>query len=194
MRYIVSGIHRSGTSMMMKCLIDGGITPIVSEYREMRMRANDSENYKLNPEGFYEVGQENYMRLGYTTELPDEICVKIQAIGLPILSADKEGYKIIFMRRDPEAIKRSYIKSFGQKGWDRDYGDKDWLEYYHHLTTGVIDIMNMRSDVDLLEIDYNSVVDEPFEEMRKIKDFGVPINVVKSALVPNKEYRRNEAA
>lgn len=192
MRYIVSGVHRSGTSMMMKCLIDGGISPIWDNYRELSMRQNDRNDYKLNPDGFWEVGQRHYMKLGYTSTLPDDICVKIQAIGLPILSSG--DYKIIFMRRNPEAIIKSYIKSFGQDIYDKEYGNRDFFEYYENLTGGVIDIMSERKDVELIEMDYNYVVDHPLDAMKQIKDFGVPIDLSSSIKVPKREYRRNEAA
>ncbi len=191
MRYIVSGIHRSGTSMMMKCLIDGGINPVYSEKRESRMRSGDKEDYELNPDGFWEVGQANYMQFGYTSTLPDECCVKIQSIGLPILSSGE--YKIVFMRRNPETIKISYIRAFGEIDFDKQYGD-NWLEYYEELTSGVIGIMRQRRDVDLIEVNYNDVVNNPELEMNKLKDFGIPIDVNKAKLVPNTEYRRNEAA
>ena len=140
--------------MMMKCLVAGGVVPIWSKFRENDMHLGD-EKYRINPDKFYEVGQEKYMRLGFTSELPNECCVKIQAIGLPILAAAK-GYKIVYMRRDPEAIKQSYIDSFGEKDFHDEY--KDWPAHYWRLLDGVKAIMETRRDVELLELQYEDVL------------------------------------
>jgi len=185
---VVSGIHRSGTSAMMQALIAGGQKPIWSKVREKQMGYWNQKEFPANPEGFYEVGQSEYMRLGFTTELPDECCIKIQAIGLPILAAGK-GYKIIYMRRDPEIIKRSYIKVFGEEAFDKET-QGCWPTYYWSLLDGVRSIMQNRRDVDLIEIQYNDMIEKPLFVMEKIKAFGVNLNPSRAARAIRPELRR----
>jgi len=187
MIYIVSGIARSGTSMMMAALVEGGIKPIWSREREKRMSLNNTLNYMVNPDGFYEVGLDEYMRLGFTSDLPHESCVKIQALGLPILSPCK-GYKIIMMRRDPEAIKQSYIKAFNEKEFNRKY--EDWPTHYWTLLDGVKGIMQQRRDVELLEVHYDDVIENPKGQFERIKAMGVPIDIDKAISVVKPEFRR----
>lgn len=170
---------------MMKCLVEGGIKPFWSKIRERDMHSND-ERYEVNPDKFYEVGQKEYMRFGFTSELPDNCCVKIQAIGLPILSAAK-GYKIIYMRRDPEAIKESYIKAFGPKNWPY----SNWPDHYWQLLDGVKGIMGVRRDVELLELQYEDVLSDPTGSMERIKAMGVPINVNRAAGVIDPKWNRH---
>lgn len=189
MIYIVSGIHRSGTSMMMKALQAGGVELFYSGIREERMQTNNRKNYTVNDD-FYEVGQGEYMRLGFTTELPDEVAVKIQAIGLPILSACK-GYKIIYMRRDPEAIKQSFIKAFSADEFNGKYAD--WPAHYWNLLDGVKGIMGARRDVELLELWYDDVLADPVGSMQRIAAMGVPIDVDAAASVVDPERCRYAA-
>lgn len=187
MIYIVSGIHRSGTSAIMKALIDGGIEPVYSQVRERRMKLNDRKDYKVNEHGFWEVGQDEYMRLGFTSELPDECCVKIQAIGLPILAAAK-GYKIIYMRRNPNDIKASYIKVFGEKAFNATYSD--WPTHYWNLLDGVKAVMQQRRDVELLEVQFNEMIDSPSKVFNQIKAMGIPIDINKSIQAIDPRQRR----
>ena len=184
---VVSGIHRSGTSAMMGALIAGGIEPVYSHKRDRKMKMNDKKDYPVNPHGFYEVGQSEYMRLGFTTELPDEICVKIQAIGLPILAAAK-GYKIIYMRRDPNIIKQSYIKSFGKVAFDESYSD--WPTHYWNLLDSVKAVMQQRRDVELLEVQFNEMIDNPLKVFTQIQAMGVPIDIIAAVATIEPELRR----
>lgn len=186
MIYIVSGIHRSGTSMMMKALQAGGVELFYSGIREQRMQTVNSTDYVVNDD-FYEVGQEEYMRLGFSNELPDDVAVKIQAVGLPILAAAK-GYKIIYMRRDPAAIKQSYIKAFSERDFNGLYSD--WPSHYWNLLDGVKGIMEARRDVELLELWYDDVVADPVGAMERVAAMGVPIDVDAAASIVNGEKRR----
>ncbi|MEW8091246.1 MAG: hypothetical protein AB2784_16640 [Candidatus Thiodiazotropha endolucinida] len=187
MIYIVSGMHRSGTSMMMKMLMEGGIHPYWSKLREKQMMRG-REEYDINPDGFWEVGQQQYMQMGFTSAVPDESCIKIQAIGLPILSAAK-GYKIVLMRRDPEAIRQSYKKAFPDDNFEAMYSN--WPGHYWQLIDGVKGIMEMRRDVDLIELWYDEVIEDPRGALNKLIAYGFPIRSVESAVaVVNPEYRR----
>ena len=187
MIYIVSGLHRSGTSMMMSALVEGGIIPIYSKQREKAMRLNNTKDYTVNPDGFYEVGQQEYMRLGFTSELPSECCVKIQALGLPILSAAK-GYKIIYMRRDPAAIKKSFIKAFSEREFNKKYDD--WPTHYFALLDGVKAIMQQRRDVELLELQFDDVISNPRKVFTQIAAMGVPIDINKAISIVKPEFKR----
>ncbi|MCG7945851.1 MAG: hypothetical protein N0C84_05835 [Candidatus Thiodiazotropha taylori] len=187
MIYVVSGIHRSGTSMMMKVLMEGGIKPYWSKLREKQMMRGRDE-YEINPDGFWEVGQQQYMQMGFTSTVPDESCIKIQAIGLPILSAAK-GYKIVLMRREPEAIKQSYQKAFPKDNFEAMY--PSWPSHYWQLLDGVKGIMEARRDVDLIELWYDDALADPHGAVDKLISHGFPLRSPKSAaLVINPEYRR----
>jgi len=177
--------------MMMHVLEAGGITPYWSKHREMNMMRG-KDRYQPNPDKFLEIGQENYMRLGMVHEIPNHCAVKIQAIGLPILAPAK-SYKIIYMRRDPEAIKRSYIKAFNEKGFDQLY--PSWPDHYWQLLDGVKGIMQTRRDVDLIELWYDDVLANPEMTIELLCAHGVPIKNKQAAIdVIDPSHRRFEVA
>jgi len=185
---VVSGIHRSGTSAMMNALVEGGIAPIWDRAREKKMQLTNTQDYTVNKDGFWEVGDNQYMRYGFTSELPNDCVVKIQAKGLPILAPSK-GYKIIYIRRDPDAIKRSYLKAFGENSFNRLYGD-NWPNYYWSLLDGVRGIMQQRRDVELLEIQFDDLIDNPEGIFTRIKAMGVDIDINKAAATIDAKQRR----
>lgn len=170
MIYIVSGIHRSGTSMMMDLLVQSGIRPYYSKIREKQMQ-HGKDDYKLN-KNFWETGVNDYMQLGFTSELPDNCCVKIPAIGLPILSP-AVGYKIIYMRRDPDSIRNSYIRAMPDDDFDNKY--PSWPSHYWRLLDGVKGIMQTRRDVDLIELWYDDILKDPLNTIKKLIAHDIPI-------------------
>lgn len=171
MIYVVSGFMRSGTSMMMNALKAGGIQPYYSIARERMMEAGNKVR-NINPDKFYEVGQQEYMRFGMVSEVPDECSIKIMAIGLPILAAAK-GYRIIYMRRDPDAIRASYNDKFPADNFDRMF--PTWPGHYWQLLDGVRGIMQARRDVYLTELWYDDVVDDPEKTVDLLIASGYPI-------------------
>ncbi|HFD38992.1 MAG TPA: sulfotransferase family protein, partial [Anaerolineae bacterium] len=92
---IVSGLPRSGTSMMMKMLEAGGL-PVLTD----QIRAADEDN----PKGYYEF--ERVKQIEHDQEwLPDAQgkAVKMIAALLKHLPPDYE-YKIVFMQRDMQEV------------------------------------------------------------------------------------------
>ncbi|HSJ55892.1 MAG TPA: sulfotransferase family protein, partial [Anaerolineae bacterium] len=90
---IVSGLPRSGTSMMMKMLEAGGVR-VLTDYE----RTADEDN----PKGYYEF--ERVKQIEHDREWLPEACgkaVKMVSALLKHLPADYY-YKVIFMRREME--------------------------------------------------------------------------------------------
>lgn len=189
MKIIVSGFPRSGTSMMMGALIEGGVPPYYDEVRQHHMMNRD--DYTPNKHGFWEVGSERFMKLGFTTDVPDRHCVKIQAIGLPILTGDA-SYKIILMRRDPDLIKESYQAAFPGEIFEHKY--PNWPDYYWNLMDNIKGIMGQRRDVELLELWMNDVIKDPKGSMERIKAMGIKLDVAKAAASIDPELERFKCA
>jgi len=79
---IVSGLPRSGTSMMMKMLEAGGISPLTDELREA-----DSDN----PKGYYEFERVKKLKEGDTAWLPEAQGKAVKVISA-LLQHLPEGY------------------------------------------------------------------------------------------------------
>jgi len=178
MIYVVSGFMRSGTSMMMNSLTEGGLTPFYNKHREKYL-GTENEKRDINPSKFYELGQQEYMRLGMTTELPDESLAKIMAIGLPILAAGK-GFRIVYMRRNPDEIKASYEDKFPADNFQRMF--PTWPSHYWQLLDGVKGIMETRRDVYLTEFWYDDVIADPEKHIDILIANGWPITDRQAAI------------
>src|SRR5512134_1182473 len=93
---VVSGLPRSGTSMMMKMLEAGGLEILTDNLREAD--AN-------NPKGYYEFERVKQMKDGDLAWLPDAVGKVVKIVtGLITFLPSGYNYKIIFMRRDLNEI------------------------------------------------------------------------------------------
>lgn len=109
---IVTGLPRSGTSMMMQMLVAGGMAPLTDGNRE----ADAS-----NPKGYYEY--DNATQLASDTAWIGEAkgkVVKIVAQLLPWLPAEIDGdpahYRVVFMDRNIEEVVASQRTMLDRQG------------------------------------------------------------------------------
>lgn len=101
MIYIVSGIPRSGTSMIMRCLEQGGFPILVDNV------ASPDIN---NPNGYYQYAPSAYVdEYSQWIDLATNKALKIIAPRIPYLPLDRQ-YKVIFMERTPEETIASQLK------------------------------------------------------------------------------------
>ncbi len=174
MTIVVSGFPRSGTSMMMRALVEGGVRPFYSNALEKELQ---DSNPGANKYGFYEVGEEMYMRFQFTAALPSNCCVKIMARGLPILSPGKH-WDVIYMRRTPSEIKESYEKAFPNDLFEKHF--RDWPNHYWALMEPIKHLMEMRPDVNIVELWYGDVIKNPQKEFSKLVASGMEFDLMKA--------------
>jgi hypothetical protein len=105
---VVSGLPRSGTSMMMSALQAGGM-PLVLD----RIRGADANN----PKGYYEFERVKQLPKGDTRWLKDARgkAVKIISALLTFLPPDY-NYRVIFMERDLDEIMASQQRMLERSG------------------------------------------------------------------------------
>ena len=156
--YIVSGLPRSGTSMLMQMLKAGGMPVVTEEKREA------DEN---NPKGYLEIeGIIDRLR-----ENPDLIfrytgqAIKIIAYGLQYLPPG--DYKIIYIERDIEEVLDSIEKMIGKKDTERDKTRKSFTRLNEKIKKEI----NSRGDIEVLMVNYNDVIQHPEENAKKIYEF-----------------------
>ncbi|MEM8600137.1 MAG: hypothetical protein AAGF99_09460 [Bacteroidota bacterium] len=121
---VVSGLPRSGTSMLMQMLTAGGLVAFTDGARE----ADDS-----NPRGYYEHDRVKALARDRTW-LPDADgqVVKVVAPLLPHLPAGPR-YRVVLLERDLDQVLRSQAAMLGRQG--RPAGDATVLRnaYARHL-------------------------------------------------------------
>ncbi len=159
---LVSGLPRSGTSLMMQMLAAGGLPAHTDA-----LRTADEDN----PEGYLEW--EAVKRIAREPELLDEPglehrAIKVISALLPALPRHHR-YGVIFMRRPAEEIVRSQAQMIARRGAAPAATDAVHLEAH---AVALQEFLRGHPNVfDVLEVDYPSLVAEPASWVPRIVEF-----------------------
>ena len=182
--YIVSGIMRSGSSMIMKALIEGGMDAAYDPNRDKANNADTEykgETYVVNPGGYFEMSPELYNRdkLDELIEQARGKLIKFLIPGVLEVSVPEDvKLKIILMLRDPDEIDKSWKVSFKDISPET-YGFD--LRFYGFTMKDAIDFFEEEMGADVLAVVYNKVLKNPKKEFRIIRDEGWPIRPTQAA-------------
>jgi len=161
---VVSGLPRSGTSMMMKMIEAGGIAPLTDKIR----RADDD-----NPKGYFEFERVKKMPDGDTAWVEDAQgkAVKVIAALLEYLPQEYT-YKVLFMRRSMDEIlasqKQMLIRS--EKPTD-EISDEKLAELYSKHLVKVESWVSQQPNILVFDVDYNDLMQNPEPYPAKIQRF-----------------------
>ena len=160
---VVSGLPRSGTSMMMQILEKGGINPL-TDYE----RSADTHN----PHGYYEY--EPVKKLANDASWMPKAegkAVKIIAQLLPYLPP-KHRYKIVLMDREISEVLISQQIMLGKTREEaiRNYPFKMAQTFYEQIEK-VHRWVDKQPYVDLIVIKYQEAIENPEDTIHKINDF-----------------------
>lgn len=189
---LVSGLPRSGTSLLMQMLQAGGLPPQTDHER-----AADIDN----PEGYLEW--EAIKRIAKEPELLDEPglesrAIKVISMLLPSLPR-RHRYRVLFMQRPPEEIARSQAKMIARRGTGGIPGEEEAVaeKLRAHREDVLRYLRNLPDIYSVLEIDYPSLVAEPENWTTRIADFvgaeSLP-SLERMAGVVRRDLHRNKAA
>lgn len=159
---IVSGLPRSGTSMMMQMLEAAGIA-IVADH----IRKSDEDN----PKGYYEL--EEVKNINNTSWIDNchGKAVKVISALLQNLPSTK-NYKIIFMERDLNEIlasQKAMLQRLKKNGADIS-DDEMILKFKQHLEQIKKWLLN-KENMDVLYVNFRDVIDRTDEVARKVINF-----------------------
>lgn len=182
---VVSGLPRSGTSMMMKMLAAGGLPLLVDNIRQA-----DEDN----PKGYYEFERVKALPKGDTAWVPEAQgkAVKIISVLLQHLP-DTHRYKIIFMRRDLEEVLRSQRKMLIRRGHDPNEQDDEKLrELYTRHLAHIEAWLAQQPHMDVLYVPYGEMVANPQPFAEEVNAFlGGHLNVQAMVEVVDPSLYRN---
>lgn len=185
MIYVVTGFPRSGTSMMMRCLQFAGIKPVVSASREAAMAHRNQGEYPANPYGFFECQESEYMRVGFLDSIEDGRSIKLLTTSLPFIPA--RPTTVIWMRRDPAEIRKSYERTFPKENFDKKF--PQWPHTHDIQIQAIRPIVDDRRSINVIEMQYRDVIDNPVEALSVL-----PIDAQKAAAAVDVSLYRNRAA
>jgi hypothetical protein len=181
---VVSGLPRSGTSMMMKMLAAGGQEILTDNLREAD--AN-------NPKGYYEFERVKDMKDGDLAWLPDARGKVVKIVtGLITFLPAEYSYKVIFMQRDLTEILSSQKKMLGRLGkGDDNIPDDQMAKIYEAHLKQVRAWLFKQPNMEVLYVNYNTMVADPVESLRKVNGLlGDDMDVSAMAAVVDKELYR----
>ena len=151
---IVSGLPRSGTSMMMKMLEAGGLPPLTD-----KTRTPDDDN----PKGYYEFERVKKMPDGDVDWLEGTQgkAVKVISALLEHLPPDY-AYRVLFMERKMEEILASQHQMLVRSGKPTDKVSDDKLaEMYRKHLAKIKNWLNEQPNFSVLYLDYNAMLANP---------------------------------
>lgn len=184
---IVSGLPRSGTSMMMRMLAEGGL-PILTD----ALRRPDDDN----PNGYFELEVVRQLKEGNIDWLKDANgkAVKIISGLLEYLPQDYQ-YKIIFMERDPEETLVSQKKMLDHRGQISRLSDEEMEEQFHQHLAAMKPWLVRQPNMEVLYVNYNTLMAEPIFLCEKVTEFlELPLNEAQMLGVPDPRLYRNRGA
>ncbi len=184
---IVSGLPRSGTSMMMKMLAEGGLEVLTDS-----VRAADEDN----PNGYFELEVVKQLTDGQRDWLAgaDHKLVKVISALLEHLPPEHH-YKILFMERQIAEILASQKKMLTRRNETSTISDADMEAQFREHLKAIKYWLARQPNMEVMYVDYNRMMADPGAYCQKIADFvGLPLDVEKMRSVPNERLYRNRAA
>lgn len=160
---IVSGLPRSGTSMMMRVLDAGGMEALTDEIR----KADED-----NPRGYYEFERVKRVKedIGWLPDAEGKVVKMISALLVHLPRT--YTYKVIFMRRRMEEILASQQEMLRRRGNPADpSGDGQMSLLYEKHLKQVEEWMTREPNLEFIHVDYNRMVAHPAEEVIRIGTF-----------------------
>ena len=183
---VVSGLPRSGTSMMMKILAEGGLTIVTDAIRG----ADDD-----NPNGYFELEVVKSLPQGNITWLQGAggKVVKVIASLLEYLPSDFT-YKVLFMERDLNEILASQQKMLINRNEVSSLENSEMeLQFKNHLSA-VKAWLVRQANIEVLYVNFNTLMTEPEPVCERISEFiGIPLKMDQMLAVPNAQLYRNRA-
>src|SRR5690606_22661494 len=156
---IVSGLPRSGTSLMMQMLDKGGLEILTDSNRKADIS---------NPKGYYEYNP--VMALHKDNSWLDNAQNKSLKVVAPLLKFldPKYRYKVIFMNRDLNEVVKSQQKMIGK---DPEAFPTKLFETYKKHLNHVSMWKDKEPHVELIYVDYNDALNETSTVVKKIVSF-----------------------
>jgi hypothetical protein len=187
--YVVSGLPRSGTSMMMRMLEAGGIAPFTDGERTADID---------NPEGYYE-----FRRVMDLEQEPDKSWVRgARGRALKVISfllrhlPDDNAYRIVYMRRELDEVLVSQDKMLDRLGRSAAGGDLEAMkESYRNDIVAARLFARKAPNMEMIELHYADAVADPQAAAQRVNEFfGGRLDQAAMAAAVKQQLYRNRVA
>jgi len=185
---VVSGLPRSGTSMLMKMLDAGGLSVVTDG-----QRTADEDN----PKGYFEAERiKSLARESDRRWLAGARGNAIKVISYLLRSLPSHfNYRVVFIRRDIDEVLASQNKMLARRGERDDTPPEKMRELFEKDVWRAQDMLAHEPQFEMLEVQYTAILARPLEEARRIAGFvggGLDVEAMAAAVDP--ELYRNRAS
>jgi len=161
---VVSGLPRTGTSMMMQILEAGGLSPLTDNIREANLD---------NPKGYYEFERVKKLPKGddaWLVQAQGKV-VKIIATLLVYLP-NTYTYRVVFMQRAIPEILASQRAMLLRRGEDpHKTSDEELTQLFEKHLAQVNAWINNQPNIKRININYNQVMENPRASLAQVNRF-----------------------
>jgi len=179
---IVSGLPRSGTSLMMQMLHCGGMTVVTDEIRVADVN---------NPRGYFELEKVKKIRED-ASWLPDARGKVFKMVSQLLYDLpSNERYRVIFMERDLDEVLSSQEKMLERARREAVPRDRMKHSYTLHLNR-LESWLRRQAHFQVLHVSYNDLIERPEREAERVGRFlGGTLDVGKMASAVDASLYRN---
>ncbi len=158
---IVSGLPRSGTSLMMQMLVNGGAAVVTDG-----IRSADADN----PKGYYEFEQVKTIKRD-ASWLPATRGKAFKMVSQLLYDLPpSETYRIVFMERDLEETLLSQEKMLTRLGRTAAPREQMKRAYALHLER-LHEWLSLQGNIKVFLVRYNDLVERPREQTERVREF-----------------------
>lgn len=184
---VVSGLPRSGTSMVMKMLSEGGLE-LVTDH----LRKPDGDN----PRGYFEF--ERVKELQRAEDKSWLIGARGKAVKvisqLLMHLPPQHNYEILFVRRDLEEVLSSQRTMLIHRGEVSDRDDAQMAGLFQNHLLQVEQWIRCRPNMEVLYLDHRELLQNPLKGAQRIAGFlDRPLDMEKMARAVDPRLYRNRA-
>ena len=183
---IVSGLPRSGTSMMMNMLEAGGMDVVVD---------NEREADEDNPKGYFELEAVKKIKENnsWLSDAEGNV-VKMVSMLLYELPVDRK-YKVIFMKRNMDEMLLSQQKMLERKNEKNIATNEELKNLYNTHLNDIHRWLQEQEHIEVLYVSYNDILDNPHESIQGINLFlDNQLDCQKMMQVVDQSLYRNRSA
>ena len=183
---VVSGLPRSGTSLMMQMLEAGGIEPLTDG-----VRARDEDN----PRGYYEMERVKQLPEGDTEWVGQARGRALKVVSALIQSLPQEHtYRVIFMHRRIEEVLASQEKMLDHRQEGKETDDEEMAGIFRSHLEEVRGWLDEQPNFACLDVDFNELVGDPEPVVEEVNEFlGGDLDSREMARVVDPDLYRNRA-
>lgn len=165
---VVSGLPRSGTSLMMQMITAGGIEAV-----QDGQRAADADN----PKGYLEFEAVKKLKED-ASWVPGAVGKVVKVISMLLFDLPAtQKYRVIFMTRHMDEILASQKEMLKRRGTLDDKGpsDDDMRKFFQNHLNKVRAWLSIQPNFEALYVDYNAIMSGDEKGIQDVREFLGPV-------------------